>query len=351
MSESEWNKRGWTFQEKLLSKRLLICSEHQAFYHCTRATWYEDAILEDGFDMAIDLSENEGLKNRRYEQKPPSDVSPMEQYRICVGGYSSRSLTFDADALNAFDGIIETLKPKFASEFIYGMPESLFDIAMTWIWHNHFPERRRSHFPSWSWLGTRGGPNNRLEPLVYDPSMVTSEIYWYRRSSDNGGYLLVKNYAVPKAQAPIEPLDLCRFWKPTGSPTEPQLSAEVLDYRNASLYLYFWTSSAHLIVDREGPAGENRHGNDRLHVRSVEGDPVGLIYLNKIWRQTQPDKLEFIVICSYGSRDRRGWNSGLMLILIERQDRVAFRIQRIIEPIAQDVWAAARPEWNFFVLG
>jgi hypothetical protein len=351
MSTSEWNKRGWTFQEKLLSKRLLICCEHQAFYHCNRATWYEDAILEGTSDMAIDLSENEGLKNRRYHQKPPLDASPMEQYSICVAGYGIRSLKFDADALNAFNGIIKTLKPKFSSEFIYGMPESLLDTAMTWRCHNHFPERRRNHFPSWSWLGTRGGPNDNLDPQVADPSMVRSEVVWYRRSTDNGEFLLVKNNAVPKAKAPTESLNVRGVWKPTGSPTEPHVSAELLDSRNFLSYLYFWTSSAHLIVDREGVKGESRHGTDYLHVRSVEGDPVGVICLNKIWRQVQPDKLEFIVICSYDSRDRPSWNSGLMLLLIERQDWVAFRVQRIDTPIAQDVWAAERPEWKFFVLG
>jgi hypothetical protein len=123
------------------------------------------------------------------------------------------------------------------------------------------------------------------------------------------------------------------------------MNAEVLDSHDFSSHLYFWTSSARLIVDREGVEGEHRHGSDRLHVRSVEGDPVGIIYLNKIWRQAQPDKLEFIVICSCGL------NSGLTLLLIERQDRVAFRVQRIDTPIAQDVWAAERPEWKFFVLG
>jgi hypothetical protein len=351
MSNSEWNKRGWTFQEKLLSKRLLICSEYQTFYHCTRATWYEDAILEGGSDMAIDLSENEGLKNRRYHQKPPLEASPMEQYCIYATGYASRSLKFDADALNAFNGIIETLKPKFSSEFIYGMPESLFDVAMTWRWHNHFPERHRNHFPSWSWLDTRGGPNDQLDPHVAGPYMVRSEIVWYRRSKDNGGFLLVKNDAVPKAEALTESLGLRGVWKPPGSPTEPHVSTKVLDSHNFSSYLYFWTSSAHLIVDREGVEGESRYGTDRLHVRSARGDSVGIIYLNEIWRQAQPDKLEFIVICSCDLRDRRSGNSDLMLLLIERQDWVAFRVQRIDTPIAQDVWAAERPEWKFFVLG
>ncbi len=275
----------------------------------------------------------------------------MEQYSICVAGYASRSLKFDVDALNAFKGIIETLKPTFASEFIYGMPESLFDVAMTWRWHNHFPERRRNHFPSWSWLGTRGGPNDNLDPQGADASMVRSEIVWYRRSTNNGGFLLVKNDAVPKAEAPPESLDFRRVWKPTGSPTEPRVSTKILDSHDFSSYLYFWTSSAHLIVDREGVEGESRHGTDRLHVRGVEGDPVGVIYLNRVWRQVQPDKLEFIVICSYDLRDGRSWNPGLMLLLIERQGCVAFRVQRIDTPIAQDVWAAQRPEWKFFVFG
>ena len=352
MSTSEWNERGWTFQEKLLSKRLLICTVHQAFYHCNRATWYEDAILESGPKMAIDLSENEGLKNRRYHQKPPLDASHMEQYSICVEGYSKRSVTFDEDAFDAFTGIISAvLKPAFSSEFICGMPESIFDAAMTWIWHNHFPERRRHFFPSWSWLGTRGGPNDRLDAKGADPSAIRSEIIWYRRSEHRDGFLLVQNDAVPKAEVPSKSLELCRVWKPSGSPTEPRVSAEILSFCRSPSYLYFWTSSVHLIVDREGVEGEHRHGSDRLHFRSSNGDPVTIIYLNKVWRQARTDKLEFIVICSYDCKDTRNWNSGLMLLLVERRDQVAFRVQRIDNPVPEDAWAAGRPEWKFFVLG
>lgn len=44
---SVWETRGWTFQEKILSKRLLVLTQYQAFNHCSSATWCEDAIWEN----------------------------------------------------------------------------------------------------------------------------------------------------------------------------------------------------------------------------------------------------------------------------------------------------------------
>ena len=46
LARSTWNIRGWTFQEKELSGRLLIFAEEQAYWECTDTTWPEDMLLE-----------------------------------------------------------------------------------------------------------------------------------------------------------------------------------------------------------------------------------------------------------------------------------------------------------------
>jgi hypothetical protein len=70
-----------------------------------------------------------------------------------------------------------------------------------------------------------------------------------------------------------------------------------------------------------------------------------------MWRKEQPDNLEFIVICSYVLQHTRSWNPGVMVILIEWEDQVAFRVQRVDTPIDQKAWARAKPEWKFITLG
>jgi hypothetical protein len=41
-----WNTRAWTFQESVLSRRLLIFTEKQLVYKCCNATWYEDVYCD-----------------------------------------------------------------------------------------------------------------------------------------------------------------------------------------------------------------------------------------------------------------------------------------------------------------
>jgi Heterokaryon incompatibility protein (HET) len=41
-----WETRVWTFQEKILSRRLLIFAQGQMFFHCNSASWSEDLRLE-----------------------------------------------------------------------------------------------------------------------------------------------------------------------------------------------------------------------------------------------------------------------------------------------------------------
>ncbi|KAF2733324.1 hypothetical protein EJ04DRAFT_439320, partial [Polyplosphaeria fusca] len=37
-----WNTRGWTFQEKLLSKRLLLFTDSQVYFKCFESIWTEE---------------------------------------------------------------------------------------------------------------------------------------------------------------------------------------------------------------------------------------------------------------------------------------------------------------------
>ena len=44
---SEWNLRGWTWQERVLSLRLLYFTEAQVYFQCSLTIFCEDSIGEN----------------------------------------------------------------------------------------------------------------------------------------------------------------------------------------------------------------------------------------------------------------------------------------------------------------
>ena len=354
VSKSKWSSRGWTYQEKILSKRLLIFTPYQTFFQCGQAIFYEDTFLErHSHSPVIDISQEEGMRFRRHLSKPTADMSPMDKYSTCVEGYACRDLKRQDDGLNAFQGVLNTLRPDFADGFHWGMPESMFDLAMTWILHNHYPERRREEFPSWSWLGWREGPHNGLS--TRGARNIIQEIQWYKINKV-GDAVRIKAQDISNKDATSHDASVSAFeWKPNIVP--PVSSLQSLDSRGVPFdhFLRFWSSFASLHVDREGDNRESRFGNDRLLVQTCIGGPsLGFIYLNSRWRQARPDNLDFVVLCRQSNHDvvTQYSKPGLLILLIELEPNssISRRVQRILQPVDEKLWVLAKPRWKLITL-
>ena len=356
VSKSKWSSRGWTYQEKILSKRLLIFTPYQTFFQCGQAIFYEDTVLERTFDSPnVDISGGEGMTSRRHLSKPTADMSPLQKYSTCIEGYSCRDLTKEYDGLNAFQGVLNILRPEFSDEFHWGLPESMFDIAITWSLGNHFPERRRHDFPSWSWLGWREGPNNNLFAHVGDTRSIIRELKWYKINADGDAIHIKAQDCADKISTSHGARIYTSEWKPEYVP--PVSSIHSLDSRGVPLnhLLGFWSSVATLYVDREGTDREHRFGTDRLFVRNCPTGPsLALIYLNRKWRQAQPDRLDFVVLSRYSAYKTGKYDtkSGLVILLIELEanSSVAHRVQLAVDPIDEALWMLAGPSWRLITL-
>ena len=356
VDKSKWSSRGWTYQEKILSKRLLIFTPYQTFFQCGQVIFYEDAILERNSDSPnVDLSQGEGMVSRRHLSKPTADMSPLDKYGTCVKGYSCRDLTKQYDGLNAFQGVLNILRPEFSGDFHWGMPESIFDIAMTWFYGNHYPQRRRHGFPSWSWLGWRQGPNNDLSIYTGDTRSIIREIQWHKLNN-YGKATHIRAQDIADKEMSSHDASVSAF----GSQPEhvpPDTSLHPLDPRGIPFnhFIRFWSSVASLHVDRNGIRGETRFSNDRLVVRtSSSGPTLGLIYLNIKWRQEQPDNLEFIVLCRHASYKpgKYSLKSGLVVLLIELESHGGYaqRVQSLLQPVDESLWMLAKPRWRLITL-
>ncbi|KAF1837046.1 HET-domain-containing protein [Decorospora gaudefroyi] len=188
---AKWYDRAWTFQEGLLSRRLLVFTEHQMAFYCQTASWAESMPPADP-KYFVQFHEQQPVKmdpelradpfNTRishvsHKWKTPRHTSLLH-FMNMVNLYSCRRLTFMTDALNAFAGVMSTLRQ--AEPVVYnikGLPYCLChqeqvengDITVIPIsvekallkalsWHTSWtePSSRRHIFPSWTWADWNG---------------------------------------------------------------------------------------------------------------------------------------------------------------------------------------------------
>lgn len=156
INSSTWATRGWTYQEVVMSKRVLYFSECQTFFENTKVAYTEDDF---SFDVRSRISPNTPVR-------PPSRTT-FGIWRFHLSNYTKRKLTIYA----AFTGIASALYGDVDESMLYGLPRQNFDMALLW-----YPEastiRRTStivrdpgaeKYPTWSWTSI-------TEPICYNES-------------------------------------------------------------------------------------------------------------------------------------------------------------------------------------
>ncbi|KIW72051.1 hypothetical protein PV04_00274 [Phialophora macrospora] len=166
---SAWNKRAWTFQERLLSQRCLIFSGGRVYFQCRSTGMSEDIFADQlGAGWSLDLVD------------APSRILPEIHRRAVwfylksVRLYTDREITRDGDILAAYKGISNLMEATLRAPFIFGLPSSHFDLALLWQAGGSVDRRDESNFavegdtkfPSWSWCGWKSAP------MEYYPGMV-----------------------------------------------------------------------------------------------------------------------------------------------------------------------------------
>ncbi|KAK5663275.1 hypothetical protein OQA88_3702 [Cercophora sp. LCS_1] len=167
VDDSVWNRRAWTFQERVLSRRCLIFAEGCVYFQCRTTSCSQD-VHTDGSNKGLSLDRaNSPLRTlREFQQRP------FWFYLTYVRMYTGRELTKPRDVLAAFRGISWLLERYIQAPSLFGMPASHFDMALLWsplakIYPRQsgrcHPEDRSDRsedsigFPTWSWTGWMGG--------------------------------------------------------------------------------------------------------------------------------------------------------------------------------------------------
>ncbi|KAF2452294.1 heterokaryon incompatibility protein-domain-containing protein [Lineolata rhizophorae] len=136
MAASKWNRRAWTLQELVLSNRMLVFTETQAFFYCAESLWTEDAALDDERER-INLHEHETFSRQILHPSTlptSSNVAFSEVYTDLVSSFVNRELSRESDVLDAFAGICRVLEP-LLGEFHWGLPKRYFGLSLLWLPH------------------------------------------------------------------------------------------------------------------------------------------------------------------------------------------------------------------------
>lgn len=188
VQNSTWNSRCWTLQERLLSQRLLIFGPDQLQFHCRHGRCVEsetrdphckgsgaicsptasrhqpDATPIKPFTNPRNESHiSERFAKSVYHGLTTSGIQGFETYADLVQQYSKRQLSYQTDALNAFEGLLSALTHADSnSSHAWGLPVNILDQALLWRTAEPLPRRtsRTVEFPSWSWT-------SRIGPISY----------------------------------------------------------------------------------------------------------------------------------------------------------------------------------------
>jgi hypothetical protein len=235
LNMSPWNQRAWTYQERMMSSRMLVFSEHQMFWVCRAETWSESRVLEHprrkrwknpGFMFKwADLDEGDTVDadNDRvplYELKNHR-TGGLHLYHETVLAFLDRNLSYEGDVLNAFSGLLRLLSANLKSEIRFGLPIRHLNKTLLWCprederFMGRFPENlvRRGYgpgwqdyrpqyedqapFPSWPWAGWMGRisfpyfVSNELIPMQGDEYLeeLLNWYYFVREDEDIQAFL------------------------------------------------------------------------------------------------------------------------------------------------------------------
>lgn len=383
VDKSEWNQRAWTFQESLLSRRLLVFTEKSVCFRCRSIFCTEELVLEHGDELCW-TSRDSSIRQAyapnpgvwAFEALGPGPTGrvsvdwEMSRYRKLVNFFMQRRLTKEEDRLLAFAGIMGFLQPVLGS-FWHGLPQVTFASALMWPTSVNLRRNLDLDCPSWSWAGwLHEGQKiyaSEDHPLHAQPSSVSLWDVWlhqgqnkyapedhpYDQSSSIAFYRLSDGQQLncfTTGRSEIK-------WKeisPQLLPGDRHFEVNSLAVQPpTSNLLFFWTSCAKLGVSPMPFIG----GEDLFSITSPGGERISVICLDFGWRIQQGADLEFILISFTAN--------GLYVMVVDWKDGVAYRkgVATIDEktyttenpgknvPDIRKFWTSANPTRKLIVLG
>jgi hypothetical protein len=146
--------RAWTFQEYMLSPRILEYTSSQLKWMCREREWHQEEKEKQLVDMyQLSLSLHGGFREGEC-----CSIEKCEIWMTLVWAYSGRALKFSADKLLAISALAELWNRQTGGDsYLAGLWHSHLPLGFLWI--NEQPFQQQDHLyraPSWSWASRNG---------------------------------------------------------------------------------------------------------------------------------------------------------------------------------------------------
>jgi hypothetical protein len=153
-------KRGWIYQERLLSPRVIHCTNFEIAWECCEVSQCHCASIKYSQDLletpkihharALGLTDHTAIVN---------EAAIRERWRSIIKEYSGLDLTKSSDRLPAIQGCAEQVKPYLQDSYSFGLWTGGLGLDLFWVQDDARPERRPIqlfHVPTWSWASVVG---------------------------------------------------------------------------------------------------------------------------------------------------------------------------------------------------
>ena len=172
------NARAWTFQEQLLSTRLLIYASHTLQWQCRTMTCNNGGSYHSPNPSAAPrlpspamlLSKGTGGESERGQHDLVIPHFILQHWLSIIAAFSRRNISFPGDKLPAFSALAASYYPIFGPDYRAGIWVKSSVQQLCWC----SPSRtlfftRPTHYraPSWSWAA--------LDGPIHFPSFLTTD--------------------------------------------------------------------------------------------------------------------------------------------------------------------------------
>ncbi|KFX90371.1 hypothetical protein V490_06486 [Pseudogymnoascus sp. VKM F-3557] len=168
---SVWNKRAWTFQERVVPPRVLHFSPSSLRLECRTSDFSELECSPRQVVLGNSVLGNDyrylGVLERLAAQEPRDKLEIYETYYKFASEYSIRVLSFEKDRQGAFAAVVKRFGELMEKEGLYGLWVEDIWRGLVWsVWGrrvgkadtplktNPSSKQAKSPWPSWSWYSS-----------------------------------------------------------------------------------------------------------------------------------------------------------------------------------------------------
>lgn len=149
------SSRAWAFQERLVSKATLHCTDEGMVWECACRIRLQHNQTYD-YNQFQWKSAWDGLLHRQGSSFAPD---PFKFWNSIITEFSKRELTYIEDKLPALAGVAEHFSRHFGLEYVAGLWKSNLKLGLLWTRHRDTRTLvRPSKYlaPTWSWASVKG---------------------------------------------------------------------------------------------------------------------------------------------------------------------------------------------------